>query len=511
MAYAEKRGRRWRVKYKCPDDREASRSGFETKASALNWGRDQEAAARAGRWVDSGAGKLTVEAWITQWLRLQDVGISTQVKHEYLLRRFIRPRWSSCPLNMLTSAGITEWENALPSREGISRSTAQEARSLFCTILGDAAASQPPLIPYNPALRPRNRGRRTGRRIDRSPPRKWATPLQTLLIAERAALLSGTSDDFLLIITIAYTGLRWAEAIGLERACMHPHHINVEWQLREIGGTFHRLPPKDDSYRSTDWEPLIPVDLPPFLADLLAAHLASHPPHHCACAAEHGGSGRYAFISRNGAHERRSNYARRVFRPAADGRYPPQRERPGKLVIVDAAIWPGRPLARWPPLQPGTSFRPPKGRGIQQIDTQASLAAWLPIQPGLTPHGLRHSLKTWMTEDGIPEILQARRLGHQVPGMRGIYTHVTAPMREDLQAALQARWEHSLRARAALAPHSPVKLLDRLLEPLQHQALPGRAGGLMKGALSEVLDSLGFEVVPFGLGGAWFVTGCRAG
>ena len=37
------------------------------------------------------------------------------------------------------------------------------------------------------------------------------------------------------------------------------------------------------------------------------------------------------------------------------------------------------------------------------------------------------------------------------------------------------------------------------------------AQGVMNGALSEVLDALGFEVWPFGLGGAWIVTGRRAG
>lgn len=474
MAYAEKRGRKWRVKYKCSASREASRSGFQTKASALNWGRDQEAAARAGKWADPGGGKLAVEAWITRWLRLQDVGISTQAKNEYLLRRFILPRWGVCLVNTLTSADIIEWENELPSREGISGRTAHEARSLFCTILGDAATHQPPLIPYNPALRPRNRGRRTGRRIDRSPPRKWVTPLQALLLAERTALLSGVSDDFLLIVTIAYTGLRWGEAIGLERDHLHHDHINVEWQLREINGAFHRLPPKDDSYRSTNWEPLIPVDLPVFLAELLTVHMNSRPRQRCACASIHGGSGSYVFTSRNGAHERRSNYARRVFRPAADGYYLPRSGRVGNLVVVDTATWPGRPIARWPPAQPGTAFSPPKGRGIQQIDPRTSLAAWLPIQPGLVPHGLRHSLKTWMTEDGIREILQARRLGHQVPGMQGVYTHVSAAMRAELKAALQARWEDSLRARAALAPHSPVSLLDDLLEPLRRQAALAR-------------------------------------
>jgi hypothetical protein len=35
--------------------------------------------------------------------------------------------------------------------------------------------------------------------------------------------------------------------------------------------------------------------------------------------------------------------------------------------------------------------------------------------------------------------------------------------------------------------------------------------GAMKAALSKVLDALGFEVRPFGSGGAWIVTGARSG
>jgi hypothetical protein len=110
-----------------------------------------------------------------------------------------------------------------------------------------------------------------GRRLDRSPQRAWATPLEVLLVAERAALLAGRDDEFTMLVTIGYTGMRWGETIGLERDLLLPALINVEWQLREIGGRFHRLPPKDDSYRSTRYEPLVPVDLPAFFAELLTA------------------------------------------------------------------------------------------------------------------------------------------------------------------------------------------------------------------------------------------------
>jgi hypothetical protein len=51
-------------------------------------------------------------------------------------------------------------------------------------------------------------------------------------VAERAALLAGRDDEFTLLVTIGYTGMRWGETIGLERDLLRPSLINVEWQLR---------------------------------------------------------------------------------------------------------------------------------------------------------------------------------------------------------------------------------------------------------------------------------------
>ena len=68
-----------------------------------------------------------------------------------------------------------------------------------------------------------------------------------------------------------------------------------------------------------------------------------------------------------------------------------------------------------------------------------------------------------MDEDQIADVLKSERLGHDEPGMRGVYGHVSLAMREELKAALQARWEKSLRQRAALSPVSAVPLLNRLL------------------------------------------------
>ena len=379
--------------------------------------------------------------------------------------------------------------------------TARDARSLLHTILGDAASARPPLIPFNPAVRPRNRGRRTGRRLDRSPQRAWATPLEVLLAAERAALLSGRDDEFTMLVAIGYTGTRWGETIGLERDFVLPTLINVEWQLREIRGRFFRLPPKDDSYRSTNWEPLVPVDLPIFLAGLLTGQAAKHTQQRCACAREHGGTGRYMFYSPEGGHYRRSNFARRVFRPAWDGRYEPANGRPGNLVVADATAWPGKPAAAWAPTLPGKPFAPPSGRGIphlvsedgtghcsscgravrlrldgktvthktkgehcpgsgQQLDDDAPLACWLPVKDGLTPHGLRHSHKTSTKESGVaPAASFSRSCERTLPAMQ--------------RAALgQARSHNGPDTIRDLGCHHPVASGRTMMQPVRLQRMP---------------------------------------
>jgi hypothetical protein len=107
----------------------------------------------------------------------------------------------------------------------------------------------------------------------------------------------------------------------------------------------------------------------------------------------------------------------------------------------------------------------PAGSGV--VDAPAGAKPGDKLQAaGLTTHGLRHGHKTWMAEDGIPEILSEQRLGHEVPGMRGLYAHASDRMRANLTTALQARWEESLQARGSITPNSPVPLLNELLNKM---------------------------------------------
>jgi hypothetical protein len=196
-------------------------------------------------------------------------------------------------------------------------------------------------------------------------------------------------------------------------------------------------------------------------------------------------------------HFRRSDYSSRIARPAADGWYPERNGRGARTaapVLADmSAAWPGILKPPWPPAIAGEPYEPPTGRGIPRLAATEgrglcsacghsvpvrrdgliashhvggaqcrgtgapaaeppALASWLPVHAGLTPHGLRHGHRTWMGDLGIRYVLQSERMGHEVPGMRGVYSQITPRMRAELTTGLQKLWDDALRTFRDCAP-----------------------------------------------------------
>jgi integrase len=502
VAYAEKRGGLWRARWRSPDGTLESKPGFRTRKAAEDYGRDQEAAIRAGTYVDPRAGRITLTEWVNQWFPALDLEPTTLSNYRYMVEVHILPAFGDRPLASLTPEEISAWEMRIAAC-GYSPRTARDARTTLTTVLSDAI---PRYIQVNPAQRKRGKGRKGQRRIARieQAEKVWPTPLEALLVAERCAALSGRDTDFIMIITLAYTGMRWSEVIGLTPKAVRGDVLRINRKLYELKSRFYEGPPKDGSIRN--------VDMPPFLAELIARHLKDTPDRTCKChnpeppwcpGAEH------IFLGPAGGHFSRSGYGERRFRPAANGWYPARGKQPARPVLIDAgALFPGTPLLPWPAAKPGEEFALPAGRGVtrlvsdpwtgrclycrralprrldgtiiahkaggdrcpgsgQEPGEDVVLASWLPVSRGLTPHGLRHGHRTWMDEARIADVLKFERMGHEEPGMRGVYGHVSPAMRAELKAALQERWEQSLRERASLAPRSSVRLLDELLADLR--------------------------------------------
>ena len=123
------------------------------------------------------------------------------------------------------------------------------------------------------------------------------------------------------------------------------HYIRVEWPLVELNGKFYLAPPKDGSRRD--------IDIPEWLFALLG-QIASQASR-CRCPRPDDGTSLcgskevFLFLGSEGGHPRRSNYSRRIFRPAADGIYPAQKRRADYhtepwRVHCTAKPWPGIPI-----------------------------------------------------------------------------------------------------------------------------------------------------------------------
>jgi integrase len=263
-------------------------------------------------------------------------------------------------------------------------------RSVFRTMLDDAVASK--VIGSNPVPTQavRRRGKFKGK--PREDATVIATPRQVYLIADNARRLRGLSG-YALVLTLAYVGLRIAEAAGLRREDVvlpednSPAWILLRSQSQYVNGELAQVDCKFGS--SGD------LILPPFLAELLAELLRSH-------------TSEWVF-------------------PAPKG---------GKLLL-------------------GSEFYSDSWRrfvdGWQVPEERRKLPSSYPSMRAvagvadIVPHGLRHSMKVWLDEQRHPRIAVEHRMRHVVPGVEGTYSHCTLQMQKDIASGLQELWMNSRR------------------------------------------------------------------
>ncbi len=499
MAYAERRRDYWRGRYRLPtgklctvSDTSGAAVRFRTKREAERAANDAEAKARSGVWRDPAAGRMKFGEYASRWYAAQDLAASTMQNYRRHIEEHLLPTFEDSAVADIMMSDVNAWEKR-ERAAGYAESSIKTWRSTLHLILADAVEEG--LRDANPAARRRGRGRRAGRSRKRGPEKAVTTALGTLLIAERAALLSGRDDEFVAIVLMGFTGMRWGEVVGLETQFVRPTGVRVEWQLYELDtGELHRCPPKDDSHRT--------IETPEWLTRLISDHVAHVRPEACVC---HGltyvfrgyglangaprqpgakvvdvarragvstgtvsavlnrpasvpdatrvkvelavadlGYVRTGSSGESAAHWRRNGFATWLFQPAATGWYPRKAPQPARPVPILAAPWPGVPV---------------RGRNA----AGRADACWLPIAQGLTPHGLRHTHKTLMEELGTPAKLMDERMGHEDGSVQARYSHVTAAMRRQLLDGLTGLWESALDARRAIAPRSPVAALDRFL------------------------------------------------
>ncbi|MCG6493378.1 hypothetical protein [Kitasatospora sp. A2-31] len=409
MAYAEKvykvrngkptKQYTWRCRYKLPDGSTGSEPGFPTKKTAEDWGNEQEAAIRAGRWLDPSLARKPFGEWAREWMAAKEPRGRTRTTRWDRLDAHILPRWENVPLNAITWFDAENWANNLECHDV----TATQCLTLMSQIMTGAVDAN--YLQANPLF---------GRRRSRSAAAKaavpkrdsgelWAPPEVVLRMARRVGPRDGMH-----ILTTAFSGLRWGESLGLHRddvlrerriphrgkwwTCpiLRVHQEVAEYQTRSADGSkgpmVLDIEPLKNEHSARD------IDVPPFLAELLVVHLdaVKHP---------------FAFMTKDGQHWRRGNFGRQVVRPAADGR---------------------------------TALAASKGHAPRE--------AWEPIMPGLTMRALRHTHDTYQAEIGVKPVLAYEQAGHRYPGIKGTYQHATPEMRQERLEGLQQIYERGMAA-----------------------------------------------------------------
>jgi integrase len=422
MAHAEKRSydkraRKWRYRgrYKLPNGKWGSVSKddngqpFYTERAAEQYAHGLEVDVRRKQFINPRDGRITVAEWAEKWLPSIDVGPLSEKEYRLRLKNQILPEWGEVAIGDLSPTAIAAWEKQL--RKRISKNYADGVMSVLRTMLDDAVTEK--LRGDNPVAT-----RKSGRRGQFRPKPKGekviATPRQALLIARNALRMRGL-NEYAIVLTSAYTGLRIGELAGVHRDQLalkdagQGARLHSVQQGQYIDGVFTEIGNKYDSGRG--------LILPAFLAELLQQLMDSRP------------GSEWVFTAPKGG---------RLLR--------------GGDWYADT----------WHPMVCG---RAPRGvvRGAKARDGVRPVLG----VTGLTPHGLRHSHKVWLDEGNHPRVAVEARMGHVLQGVEGTYSHVTLPMELAIAEYLQRLWEDSLRVvvdRREFGPYPP------LLPPLKKRS-----------------------------------------
>lgn len=261
---------------------------FRTKREANAWLKVQEVDRSRGDWIDPRSGNVTIAEWSVTWLEGRRVRPSTRARDESYLRSLVLPWLGERPLNQLTPSEIREWIVHLESLEK-APATIRKAYQILGNMLNQAVDDA---------------------RIVKTPlPRRPGLPAptkreMTILSPEQAHELANASDPRYraLILTAAYTGLRFGEltALRTESIDFLRRSLTVTETLTDVRGEIRLGPPKTKRSART-------VAISSSLVDALGRHLELR-----------GNDVGWVFAAPGGGPIRRTNFRRRVWLPAVE-------------------------------------------------------------------------------------------------------------------------------------------------------------------------------------------------
>lgn len=245
------RPRPWRVRWRDANGQPRSRS-FRRRDDAVRFQHDVEHAADRGRRVDPNAGRTSFDHVAETWYAgkvAADRKPSTLYDYRSLLDVWVLPEFQGDPVGSIDYDRVAGFAAGL-TRASLSATRRRRAIGIVAGILDLAVRDGQ--IPSNPA-----------RLVDLPPipPRTRHRYLDHRQVHELAA---ATGDYRPLILTLAYTGLRWGEAVALRGTDVDRARglIHVDRSATEAGGTLAYVAPKSHQRRDVPVPDLVLEALP---------------------------------------------------------------------------------------------------------------------------------------------------------------------------------------------------------------------------------------------------------
>jgi len=113
--YDSAQGRRYRVRFRKPDQTQTDKRGFRTKREAELFLDSVELDKARGGYIDPSRARLTIEQWMDIWLSSRtDVRATTRDRIEGIITKHVNPKLGHLPLGDLTRLGCSNGRPSFP-------------------------------------------------------------------------------------------------------------------------------------------------------------------------------------------------------------------------------------------------------------------------------------------------------------------------------------------------------------------------------------------------------------
>lgn len=220
--YETKAGPRYSVRYRKPDRTQGRKRGFRTKRDARLWLAQNVVDRATGNYIDPSSQRVTVGELGAEWLARQThLKPSTLRTVKSAWANHVEPKWATWSVGDVSRTDVSTWVSALSKTH--SYTTVTRCLGVLSGIMDSAVDDR--RIPSNPASKVKNIPQRSkGRDI-------FLTARQVEDLANAAG------EHRTLVLSMAYSGLRWGEITGLRvrHLDLEKRRITVEENAVAVG------------------------------------------------------------------------------------------------------------------------------------------------------------------------------------------------------------------------------------------------------------------------------------